>query len=118
MVRSPAAVLRSGSVRDIQAMARFCRRCGVRVAARDEHHTMFGQSLSDGVVIERPRPDRLHPPVRPAAREARATVHAPARAEGGECVYLFDVLTASALPVTSHSYVRRMLDRNRRWWEP
>jgi FAD/FMN-containing dehydrogenase len=37
--------------------------------------------------------------------------------ERGEWVYLFDVLTASALPVTSHSDARRMLDRDRRWWE-
>jgi hypothetical protein len=38
-------------------------------------------------------------------------------AERGEWVHLFDVLTASALPVTSHSDARRMLDRDRRWWE-
>ena len=37
--------------------------------------------------------------------------------ELGEWVYLFDVLSASALPVTSRSYARRMLDRNRRWFE-
>jgi FAD/FMN-containing dehydrogenase len=37
--------------------------------------------------------------------------------ELGEWVYLFDVLSASALPITSRAYARRMLDRNRRWFD-
>ncbi len=49
---TPAAVLQPGSVRDIQAMVRFCRRCGIKVAARGEHHTTHGQGLTDGLVIE------------------------------------------------------------------
>ena len=58
--QTPAAVLRPGSVRDIQAMVRFCRRCGIRVAARGEHHTTFGQSLTDGLVIDMSGLNTIH----------------------------------------------------------
>jgi FAD/FMN-containing dehydrogenase len=38
-------------------------------------------------------------------------------AEHGEWVYLFDILNASALPGPDPGFARKMLDRNRRWFE-
>ena len=35
-----------GSVDDIAAMIRFCRRHDIKVATRGQAHTTFGQSLS------------------------------------------------------------------------
>ncbi|HSC88376.1 MAG TPA: FAD-binding protein [Polyangiaceae bacterium] len=50
---TPLAVLRPGSVADIQKMIRFCRRHGILVAARGQGHTTFGQALvQGGLVIE------------------------------------------------------------------
>ena len=49
----PWAVLFPGSVGDIQKMVRFCREHGIRVSQRGQHHSMHGQSLSPGLVIER-----------------------------------------------------------------
>ncbi|MHB8695822.1 MAG: FAD-binding protein [Solirubrobacteraceae bacterium] len=57
---TPAAVLRPGSVRDIQAMVRFCRDCRIPVAARGEHHTTFGQGLTDGLVVEMSALNTIH----------------------------------------------------------
>lgn len=48
----PRAVLRPGSVEDIVRMVRFCRCHGIRVSARGQGHTTFGQSLSPGLIIE------------------------------------------------------------------
>ena len=48
----PCAVLRPGSVRDIQRMIRYCHRFDIKVAVRGQAHTMFGQALSPGLVIE------------------------------------------------------------------
>ena len=44
----PFAVLEPGSVDDIAKMVRFCKRHGIKVAARGQGHTTFGQSLVDG----------------------------------------------------------------------
>jgi FAD/FMN-containing dehydrogenase len=56
----PCAVLRPGSVRDIQRMIRYCRRYDVKVAVRGQAHTMFGQSLSPGLVIENGTLNQIH----------------------------------------------------------
>jgi cytokinin dehydrogenase len=48
----PAAVLRPGSVRDIQRMVTFCRAHGIKVATRGQGHTTDGQGLTDGLLIE------------------------------------------------------------------
>jgi cytokinin dehydrogenase len=51
--RRPWAVLRPGSVEDIQRMVLFCGRNGLQVAPRGQAHTVFGQSLVEaGLVIE------------------------------------------------------------------
>jgi cytokinin dehydrogenase len=51
--KQPLAVLRPGSVRDIQRMVRFARRHGVRVAARGQGHQPFGQAqIQGGIVID------------------------------------------------------------------
>jgi FAD/FMN-containing dehydrogenase len=52
VVQVPAAVLRPGSVDDISKMIRFCRRYGIQVATRGQHHTMHGQGLTCGLIIE------------------------------------------------------------------
>ena len=49
--QTPLAVLRPGSVRDIQAMMVFCRKNRIAVAARGQGHTTFGQSLNQGGLI-------------------------------------------------------------------
>src|SRR5262245_52906942 len=49
--RTPLAVLRPGSVRDIQKMIKFCRRFNLKVAARGQGHTTFGQSQVEGGLI-------------------------------------------------------------------
>ncbi len=49
----PCAVLRPGSVADVQAMIRWCRGHGIAVAARGQGHTTHGQTLAaGGLVIE------------------------------------------------------------------
>ncbi|WP_307835423.1 FAD-binding protein [Streptomyces adelaidensis] len=51
--RTPCAVLRPGSVRDIRKMVAFCSDHGIEVAPAGAHHAMFGQPLvSGGLVIE------------------------------------------------------------------
>jgi cytokinin dehydrogenase len=45
---TPFAILEPGSVDDIAKMVRFCRRHGIKVAARGQGHTTFGQSLVEG----------------------------------------------------------------------
>ena len=48
----PCAVLRPGNAEDIRRMVEFCRAHGISVAARGQHHTMFGQGLVAGLIIE------------------------------------------------------------------
>jgi FAD/FMN-containing dehydrogenase len=51
--RRPAAVLRPGSVADIVAMVRYCRRHGIEVAPRGQGHATFGQAqVRGGLVVE------------------------------------------------------------------
>ncbi len=48
---TPLAVLRPGSVRDIQRMIRFCRGKGIAVSARGQGHTTDGQGLNAGGLV-------------------------------------------------------------------
>lgn len=48
---TPVAVLKPGSVADIQKMVRFCARYDIKVAARGQGHTTFGQALVRGGLI-------------------------------------------------------------------
>jgi cytokinin dehydrogenase len=48
---APVAVLLPGSVEDIQRMVRFCKRHRIKVAARGQGHTTFGQSLVGGGLV-------------------------------------------------------------------
>jgi FAD/FMN-containing dehydrogenase len=57
---TPCAVLQPGSVRDIQRMIRYCRRYDLEIAVRGQGHTMHGQSLSSGLVIENGSLNRIH----------------------------------------------------------
>jgi cytokinin dehydrogenase len=58
---TPVAVLRPGSVRDIQRMIRFCRRHHVKVAVRGQGHTTFGQSqVQGGLVIDMATLSQIH----------------------------------------------------------
>lgn len=52
VTRVPRAVLRPGSVADIQKMIRFCRRHRIPVAARGLANTTNGQGLVAGLLIE------------------------------------------------------------------
>lgn len=57
---TPCAVLRPGSVEDIRRMILYCRRYDIKVAARGQGHTMFGQSLSGGLVIDNQSLSTIH----------------------------------------------------------
>jgi FAD/FMN-containing dehydrogenase len=48
---TPLAVLRPGSVQDIQKMVRFCRQQGISVSARGQGHTTNGQGLNEGGLV-------------------------------------------------------------------
>ncbi len=48
---TPVAVLYPGSVSDIQKMVHFCRNNGIKVAARGQGHTTFGQAMTDGGLV-------------------------------------------------------------------
>jgi cytokinin dehydrogenase len=51
--RYPLAVLRPGSVSDVAAMIKYCRKRDIPVAPRGQAHTTFGQAqVSKGLVIE------------------------------------------------------------------
>ncbi|AXK33097.1 FAD-binding protein [Streptomyces armeniacus] len=51
--RTPAAVLRPGSVADVVAMVRFCVKHAIPVAPRGQGHATNGQAqVADGLVIE------------------------------------------------------------------
>ncbi|UAK35952.1 FAD-binding protein [Nocardia asteroides] len=58
--RRPTAVLRPGSVRDIATMIRYCGQYGIEVAARGAAHTVFGQGLVAGLLIEMRSLRRIH----------------------------------------------------------
>ncbi|GAA0574347.1 FAD-binding protein [Kribbella sandramycini] len=58
--RVPQAVLVPGSVRDIQAMVKYCVRNRVRVAARGLANTTDGQGLSGGLIIEMRALRKIH----------------------------------------------------------
>lgn len=73
VTRAPGAVLRPGSVEDIAAMIRYCRRRGIKVAARGQGHTMYGQSLAGGLLIEN-RPLRAIHSIGPGGAEVDAGV--------------------------------------------
>jgi FAD/FMN-containing dehydrogenase len=58
---TPVAVLRPASVADVSKMVRFCRRHGIRVAARGQGHTNFGQSqVRGGLVVEMGSLNTIH----------------------------------------------------------
>lgn len=49
---TPLAVLQPGSVEDICKMVHFCRRHGIKVAARGQGHSTFGQpQVENGLII-------------------------------------------------------------------
>ncbi|MFR9756661.1 FAD-binding protein [Streptomyces sp. TR06-5] len=51
--RRPAAVLRPGSVDDVVAMVRYCRKRDISVAPRGQGHATFGQAqVKGGLVID------------------------------------------------------------------
>ena len=53
VINPPSAVLRPGSVADVQKMVAFCRALDIKVSARGAAHTTFGQGLANGgLVIE------------------------------------------------------------------
>ncbi|GAA1693454.1 hypothetical protein GCM10009765_48410 [Fodinicola feengrottensis] len=52
LTQLPHAVLRPGSVTDVQKMIRFCRRHRIPVAARGLANTTNGQGLVNGLLIE------------------------------------------------------------------
>jgi len=69
---TPVAVLRPGSVEDIQAMIRFCRRLCIKAAARGQGHTTFGQAqVEGGLVIEMATLNAIHS-LRPGAADVDA----------------------------------------------
>jgi len=58
---TPFAVLEPGSVEDVAKMVRFCRRYGIKVAARGQGHTTFGQSLvRGGLSVDMSKLNRIH----------------------------------------------------------
>ena len=70
---TPCAVLRPGSVEDIRKMILFCRRYNIKVAARGQGHTTFGQSLCGGLVIENQTLNTIHS-IGPAGADVDAGV--------------------------------------------
>jgi FAD/FMN-containing dehydrogenase len=51
--RQPLAVLKPGSITDIIQMVRFCRSFHLKMGARGQAHTMYGQSqVGGGVVVD------------------------------------------------------------------
>ncbi|MFF3544720.1 FAD-binding protein [Streptomyces platensis] len=57
---TPCAVLLPRSAQDVAAMIRFCRAHGISVSVRGRASTTFGQSLSDGLVIDSRTLDRVY----------------------------------------------------------
>ena len=59
--RSPRAVLRPGSTRDVQRVIRFARRNRIKVAMRGISHAVFGQAQVDsGIVIDSTAQATIH----------------------------------------------------------
>jgi cytokinin dehydrogenase len=59
--RTPVAVLKPASTRDIQKMIRFCRRHSIYVSARGQGHTTGGQGLvSGGLIIDMGTLDQIY----------------------------------------------------------
>jgi len=58
--RRPVAVLRPKSAADIRKMVQFCRRRGIPVSARGAAHTVHGQGLTCGLLIEMRSLSRIH----------------------------------------------------------
>lgn len=56
----PAAVLRPANTEDVRRMVKFCYERGIQVAARGQHHTMFGQGLTAGLIVETRTLDTIH----------------------------------------------------------
>lgn len=56
----PLAVLRPGSVRDIERMVAFCSQRGIPVSARGAGHTTYGQGLTTGLIVEMRSLGRIH----------------------------------------------------------
>ncbi|WP_084144835.1 FAD-binding protein [Amycolatopsis jejuensis] len=69
----PGAVLRPRSARDVAAMIRFCRDRGITVSARGRASTTFGQTLSEGLIIDTRSLDRIHS-IGPSTAEVGAGV--------------------------------------------
>ncbi len=58
---TPVAVLLPGSVSDIQKMVLFCRKRGIKIAARGQGHTTFGQSqVAGGLVVDMRGMNKIH----------------------------------------------------------
>ena len=56
----PCAVLRTGSVKDIEKMIGFCREHQIKAATRGQHHSTHGQGLTCGLIIETGAFNRIH----------------------------------------------------------
>ena len=57
----PVAILRPGSVEDVREMVRFCYRHRIKVGARGQGHTTFGQSqVEGGLVVDMSTLDQVH----------------------------------------------------------
>ncbi len=57
---TPHAVLRPGSVEDIARVVAFCATNGIKVAARGQHGTTFGQGLVSGLIVETQSLNTIH----------------------------------------------------------
>ena len=57
---TPHAVLRPGSVEDISKMVGFCETNRIKVAARGQHGTTFGQGLVSGLIVETQSLNTIH----------------------------------------------------------
>ncbi len=58
---TPVAVLLPGSVEDIARMVSFCRRHRIKVAARGQGHTTFGQSQAEsGLIVDMGTLNQIH----------------------------------------------------------
>jgi cytokinin dehydrogenase len=59
--RMPVAVLLPGSTEDVAKMVKFCKRRDIKVGARGQGHTTFGQSQVDaGLVIDMSTLNQIH----------------------------------------------------------
>jgi cytokinin dehydrogenase len=58
---TPVAVLLPGSVQDVATMVRFCRQRRIKVAARGQGHTTFGQSQAEsGLIVDMGTLNQIH----------------------------------------------------------